>query len=184
MEKEKKKKKKEKVKKKRARSSSSSSRSSSTSSEVKRKAVEQKVMFGGGGLDPLKKARNRRRRKAQRYAQRTQSRRGEDKSNSSNEETSLKGQAIFGEPQRVRAVAMNFPGVLSAQTIENMQELMLAEAGQESNQQDVWVPTLLKYYRQMLSRRVSGPMDTELHALCTVGDLASSPRPWTPSLRG
>ena len=47
VEKEKKKKKKEKVKKKRARSSSSSSRSSSTSSEVKRKAVEQKVMFGG-----------------------------------------------------------------------------------------------------------------------------------------
>ena len=164
----KKRKKKSKKKKKRARSAS---QSSSTSSEAKHKAVEQKVMFGGSGLDPLKKARNRKRRKAQRYAQRSQSKRAESKSNSSGEETTLKLQAIFGEPQRVRAVALSFPGVLSAQTIENMQELMLAEAGQESNQQDCWAPTLRKYYRQMLSRKVSGPMSRELHTLCTVGDL-------------
>ena len=32
------------------------------------------------------------------------------------------------------------------------------------------VPTLLRYYRQMLSRKVSGPMSRELHTLCTVGD--------------
>ena len=169
-EKEKKKKKKEKKKKKRARSSSSSA-SSSTSSGVRHKAVQQKVMFGGSGLDPLKKARRWQRRKAQRYAQRSHGRGGDSKSDSSNEGIFLKGQAIFGEPQRVRAVAMNFPGVLSAQTIENMQELMLAEAGQESAQQDSWVPTFLKYYRQMLSRRVSGPMNRELHTLRTVGDL-------------
>ena len=77
--KEKEKKKKVKKKKKRARSPSSSSQSSSTSSEVKYKAVEQKVMFGGSGLDPLRKARNRKRRRAQKYAQRSHGRRGDSK---------------------------------------------------------------------------------------------------------
>ena len=44
--------KKKEKRKKRARSPSSTSRSSTSSSEVKRKAVDQKVMFGGSGLDP------------------------------------------------------------------------------------------------------------------------------------
>ena len=69
------------------------------------------------------------------------------------------------------ATACQGCGFISAQAIENMQELMLSEAGQESSQQEGWVPTLLKYYRQMLSRKVSGPMSRELHTLCTVGDL-------------
>lgn len=124
------------------------------------KAVEQKRMFANSGLDPsTEKARNRQRRKAQRYAQKNRNKKGESKSSSSGDGAGLKGQTIFGEPQRVRAVAMNFPGVLSAQAIEDMQELMLTEAGQASSQQEGWVPTLLKYYRQMLSRKVSPRSD-------------------------
>ena len=148
-----------------------SSSSSSTSSSPAYKPVEQKKMFAYSGLDPMKKARNRQRRKAQRYAQRSRSKKEDSKSSSSGNAAGLKGQTIFGEHQRVRAVALNFPGVLAAQAIEDMQELILTEAGQQSNQPEGWVPTLLRYYRQMLSRKVSGPMSRELHTLCRVGDL-------------
>ena len=64
-------------------------------------------MFGGSGLDPLKKARNRQRRKAQRYAQRSQGKKAASKGSSSEDGTALRGQTIFGEPQRVRAVALS-----------------------------------------------------------------------------
>lgn len=154
-----------------ARSPARSSSSSSTSSSTAYTPVDQKRMFAHSGLDPMKKARNRQRRKAQRYAQRHRSKKEDSKSSSSGDGAGLKGQTIFGEHQRVRAVALNFPGVLSAQAIEDMQELILTEAGQQTSQHEGWVPTLLRYYRQMLSRKVSGPMNRELHTLCTVGDL-------------
>lgn len=148
-----------------------STSSSSTSSTWAYTPVDQKRMFARSGLDPVRRARNRKRRKAQRYAQRGRRTTGESKSSSSGEGAGLKGQTIFGEHQRVRAVGLNFPGVLSAQAIEDMQELMLTEAGQQTLQQDGWMPTLLRYYRQMLCRKVSGPMGREAHTLCTVGDL-------------
>ena len=154
-----------------ARSPGKSSSSSSTTSSTGYTPVDQKRMFSHSGLDPEKRARNHQRRKAQRYAQRSRSKRGDSKSSSSGHGAGLKGQTIFGEHQRVRAVALNFPGVLSAQAIEDMAELMLTEAGQQTSQQEGWMPTLLRYFRQMLSRKVSGPMNRELHTLCTVGDL-------------
>ena len=119
-----------------------STSSSSTSSTWAYTPVDQKRMFARSGLDPVRRARNRKRRKAQRYAQRGRRTTGESKSSSSGEGAGLKGQTIFGEHQRVRAVGLNFPGVLSAQAIEDMQELMLTEAGQQTLQQDGWMPTL------------------------------------------
>ena len=147
-----------------------SSSSSSTSETRGYAAVEQKTMFAMSGLDPSRRVRNRLKRKAQRYAQRKGRSKSESRSKSSESEVPQKGESIFGEPHKIRAVGVSFPGVLSAAAIEDMQELMLLEAGQESAQPEGWVPTLLRYYRQMLSRRVSGPMARELHTLCTVGD--------------
>ena len=148
-----------------------SSSSSSTSSSTAYTPVDQKRLFAHSGLDPVKKLRNRQRRKAQRYAQRSRPKKDDSQSSTSGDGAGFKGQTIFGEHQRVRGVALNFPGVLSAQAIEDMQELMLTEAGHQTSQHEGWVPTLLRYYRQMLSRRVSGPMSRELLTLCTVADL-------------
>lgn len=141
-----------------------SSTSRSTSEEKNFVMVDQKTMFGRSGLDPSRKVRNRVKRKAQKYAQK----KGRSKSDSSSgSEAPQKGESIFGEPHKI---GVSFPGVLSAAAIEDMQELMLLEAGQETVQPEGWVPTLLRYYRQMLSRRVSGPMSRELRTLCTVCD--------------
>ena len=74
------------------------------------KAVDQKTMFGGSGLDPSKRTRNRQRRKAQRYAQRSRNKKDESGSKSSEGEADLKGEQVFGEPQKVRAVGLCFPG--------------------------------------------------------------------------
>lgn len=158
-------------KKKRGESPAETSSSSSPSSEKEFEAVTQKVMFGRSGLDPSKRVRNRLRRRAQRFARKAGRGKSESGSDSSRIEAPRKGEAIFGEAHRIRAVGVSYPGVLSAQAIEDMQELMLLEAGHEANQPEGWVPTLLRYYRQMLSRRVSGPMSRELHTLCAVGDL-------------
>ena len=135
-----------------------SSSSSSSSSTTVYTAVDQKRLFAHSGLDPVKKVRNRQCRKAQRYAQRSRPKKEDSRSSTSEDGGGFKGQTSFGEHQRVRGVALNFPGVLSAQAIEDMQELMLTEAGHQTGQHEGWVPTLLRYYRQMLSRRVSGPM--------------------------
>ena len=145
-------------------------------------------MFGRSGLDPVKRSRNRQRRRAQRYAQSSRSKKRDSESSSSGDAMGLKGQTIFGEPQRVRAVALNFPSVLSAQAIEDMQELTLTEAGQQSAQREGWMPTLLRYYRQMLSRKVTGAMNRELLAYLMYsgrfGTTRSCQMRWTPSFRG
>lgn len=146
------------------------SSSSSTSEDKSYVVVDQKTMFGRSGLDPSRRTRNRVKRRAQKFAQRRKRSRSGSRSKSSGSEAPQRGEAIFGEPHKIRAVGVAYPGVLSAAAIEDMQELMLLEAGQETHQPEGWVPTLLRYYRQMLSRRVSGPMARELHTLCTVGD--------------
>lgn len=80
----------------------------------------------------------------------------------------LKNEHIFGEPQKIRAVGLSW--VLAAQAIHRMQEYMLQEVGQDSAPTEGWLPTLLKYYREILARKVSGPMGREILTLCTVGD--------------
>ena len=102
----------------------SSSSSTSSSSSIEFKAVTQEVMFRGSGMDPNARIRRKQRRRAQRLARRSQHTKDESKSASSDDggELALKGDQVFGEPQRIRGIALQFPGVLSAQAIEQMQD--------------------------------------------------------------
>ena len=98
-----------------------SSASSSTSEEKGYVMVDQKTMFGRSGLDPSRKVRNRAKRKAQKYAQRKGRNKSDSRSRSSSgSEAPQKGESIFGEPHKIRAVGVSFPGVLSAAAIEDM----------------------------------------------------------------
>ena len=82
----------------------------------------------------------------------------------------MKGDQIFGESQKIRGIALQFPGVLTSQAIEQMQELLVQELGQDRQRGGPWSPTLLRYFRQTLFRKMSGPMCREALTLSTIGD--------------
>ena len=167
--------KKEKERKKKAdggRSPVSSSSTTSSSSTVEFKAVSQEELFRGSGLDPNIKTRRKQRRRAQRLARRSHHQKDESKSASSDDgrELGLKGDQVFGEPQRIRAIALQYPGVLSAQAIDQMQDLLVQELGQDRHREGQWSATYLRYFRQTLFRKMSGPMCREAQTLATIGD--------------
>ena len=145
----------------------SSSSSTSSSSTVEFKEVGQEVLFRGSGMDP-----NTRTRRAQRMARRSYRKKEDSRSASSGDggDLALKGDQIFGESQKIRAVALQFPGVLTSQAVEQMQELLVQELGQERQQDGPWSPTYLRYFRQTLFRKMSGPMSREALTLATIAD--------------
>ena len=164
---------KEKKKKKESgKSPADSSSSTSSSSTVEFKEVPQEVLFRGSGMDPHLRNRRKLRRRAQRMARRSHHKKEDSKSASSGDgaELALKGDQIFGESQKIRAVALQFPGVLTSQAVEQMQELLVQELGQDRQREGPWSPTLLRYFRQTLSRKMSGPMSREALTLSTIGD--------------
>ena len=148
--KDKKKSKKKKKKKKRSRSSRSRSRGSKKAKRrkakketggalavapvqqtatVEFKEIAQEVLFKGSGLDPHVKTRRKQRRRAQRQARRNHQKKEDSRSKSSDEggELSLKGDQVFRESQKIPGIALQFPGVLSSQAIEQMQELLVQQ---------------------------------------------------------
>ena len=167
--------KKEKVRKRKkesGKSPASSSSSTSSSSSIEFKAVTQEVMFRGSGMDPNARVRRKQRRRAQRVARRSDRKKDESRSASPDDrgELALKGDQVFGEPQRIRGIALQYPGVVSAQAIEQMQELLVQELGQDRHRDGPWSATLLRYFRQTLFRKMSGPMCREALTLSTIGD--------------
>ena len=82
----------------------------------------------------------------------------------------LKGDQIFGESQKIRGIALQFPGVLTSQAIEQMQQFLVQEVGLDHQRGGPWSPTLLRYFRQTLFRKMSGPMAREALTLSTIGD--------------
>lgn len=146
--------------------------SSSSSSTIEFKEIEQSTMFTGSGLDPRRRIRLRQRRRAQKFARKARSSKKDSKSDSSESPADLvlKGDQVFGESQKIRAVGLMFPGVLASQGIEAMQNLLVQEIGEEKGKDDHWSPTLLKYYRQALAKRMAGPMSREAFTLSTIGD--------------
>ena len=150
----------------------SSSSSTSSSSTVEFKAVTQEVLFRGSGMDPNARTRRKQRRRAQHLARRSHHQKDESKSASSDDggELALKGDQVFGEPQRIRGIALQYPGVLSALAIEQMQDLLVQELGQDRQREGPWSATFLRYFRQTLFRKMSGPMCREAQTLSTIGD--------------
>ena len=150
----------------------SSSSPSSSSTTVEFKEISQEVLFRGSGLDPQVRTRRKQRRRARRMARRSRHKKEESRSGSSEDggDLALKGDQIFGESQKIRGIALQFPGVLTSQAIEQMQQLLVQEVGLDHQRGGPWSPTLLRYFRQTLFRKMSGPMAREALTLSTIGD--------------
>ena len=85
----------------------------------------------------------------------------------------MKGERIFGEPQKVRAVGIGFPGVLSAQAIEATQELYNAPgggAGIHPTRELVANAAEVLQADDVEPKSLRTDEPRELHTLCAVGD--------------
>ena len=144
------------------------------------KAAED--LFGGTGLDPEARVRRRTLRKARRHLQDKDKKKKDASStsgSSSGSGSAGSGKALeglFSETSRARSISDRYPGVLCAEALKTMQETLLLEMGEETEDSPIR-PICLMYYRQYLSRKASGPMSRELLNISTALDALVRNRP-------
>lgn len=136
------------------------------------------VLFRGTGLDGCEKVRSRVARLARRHLRKKTAKGTSSSSSDSGEEESrsksgdrggLASEPIFSQTSKVRMIAENYPGALSAQALEAMREVLVSEQGLEESGQFLRA-TALPYFRQNLQHKCSGPLRRELHTLATAVD--------------
>ena len=162
---------------------SSQSREESTEEEVRldgtrpKQANQKKpqLLFGGTGLDPKDRIRNRVARRARRHLRRKSERSsssdtGSDGRTSISEDGEKNEETLFEQASKVRKVAEMFPGALASQAMGQMRSSLLQEVGYE-DRPNVLYPVAVAYLRQHLQRRASGPILRELLTLSHSLDL-------------
>ena len=135
------------------------------------------AVFGTTALDPAPSVRKRVRRRAKRAAQRKSRRGGSDSSSSPESTSDSKGSNeeaghLFGEEVRVKEVSKRFPGALTLNTLEMIQNAVVSQTGQPWElSREALPPIFSQYWRLALSHRMSGPMNREAQTLCYLQDM-------------
>eukprot|EP00435_Cladocopium_sp_Y103_P066694 s652_g29.t1 len=84
---------------------------------------------------------------------------------------SLEGGAdVFGDELKIRGVAERYPGLLAAEALRGISRMVATDMGDSRSQSRQWAPQMVRYYRQVLSRRISGAMGRELLTHCSLID--------------
>ena len=178
------------IRKKRRRSSEEEVRKEKESRAQK----EVEALFSGTGLDPDPVVRRKQLRRGQRLADkrskkkkkksRKSSHRGSGGSSSSSD-SRTSGQergesrtSLFTETSTVKKLAMELPGVLAANWLEDCRTYLLDAQGM------VWAkgegavqPLAVQFFRAQMMSRLSGPMGREYLTLMYVMDLLAQGRP-------
>ena len=132
------------------------------------------ALFAGTGLDGKEKVRRRVARRARKLVRRKKAERSGSSSRSSssgNDEDLDIGQdeGFFESETKVQKVAEACPGALAARSLVSMRKVLLESAGLDAEEQLV-SPTAVKYFRQELQKKTSGPVSRELVTLCSAVD--------------
>eukprot|EP00438_Fugacium_kawagutii_P003222 Skav200450 [mRNA] locus=scaffold1922:174537:176099:- [translate_table: standard] len=172
-----KKKKKEKKDKKEKKAEKGSSRSvDSMYDGARARACSQKkpkALFSGTGMDPREKVRARVSKRARKFV----AKRGKPSSSSSSTSSSgdeegdiqVGEENIFQQATKVRAVAENYPGTLSAAALAQMRSCLMQERGFEDSRGSLQ-PVALQYMRQTMQRKASGGVLREILTVSTAID--------------
>ena len=134
-----------------------------------------KALYSGTGLDAREKIRNRVAKRARAYMQKkkeevsSSSSGSNDSSSTSSVDGTTGADTLFGESSKVRALAMEYPGALACQALQQMKTTLVQEAGLEEMGEKL-TPVATSYYRQHLQRKAPGPVGRELQTLAAIID--------------
>ena len=140
---------------------------------------ELKEIFGGTGLDPKDKVRRKVLKKARKYLSKKgrssssggSSSESDSKSKSDSTEDAMEEkEGLFSDGNRVRTVAEKYPGALCCEAVRHMRENLMAEEGDEV-QASAPRAVAVKYFRQQLQRRASGPAGRDMLNVASALDL-------------
>lgn len=146
--------------------------SSLSSSDIAEGQVSQRRMFRGTALEVSLRRRRKIRRKAEKFLKKkkSSSSRSSESEDSREEALGMAQSSIFGDELKVRGLAERFPGLLSAESLVNIRRMVMTEMGDHPASTRGWPPLMVRYYRQVLSRRVSGAMGREMLTHCSLID--------------
>lgn len=134
-------------------------------------------IFGGTGLDPQSGVRRELKRRARKVATKKMSGAKSSSSTSSSSasessQTQDDRARLFGEEVKVKKVWKGYPGVLTLNTTEMMQESIVNQSGQPWDiETGVLPPIFSQYWRMVLAPKMSGPLGRESQTLCFAQDL-------------
>ena len=149
----------------RSKARGSMKRSSSSSRGTGVGQVSQRKMFRGTALDLSQRTRKRVHKKAQRFLKKKRSSSSDSESTGDSQEVPWKNDQtpLFGDELKIRGVAERFPGLLAGEALKGIARMVASDMGDgPSSSGRQWPPQLVRYYRQVLSRRISGAMAREL----------------------
>ena len=135
------------------------------------------LVFGNTGLDPNPTKRKRLKKRAKKAA-RKKVRRGSSSSSQSGETSSGSSDSpgevgqLFGQEARVKTVWKKFPGCLTMNTAEFIQNAVVTQSGQPWNLELTAIPPIFsQYWRMMLQPKMTGAMARETQTLSYAQDL-------------
>jgi hypothetical protein len=137
--------------------------SSSSSSRVTGEGqVSQKRMFRGTAMDLSTRRRKKVQKKAQCFLKKKKSSSSGSETSEGSRDVSLKESPLFGDELKIRGVAERFPGLLASEALKGISRMVASDMGDSASGSRMWQAQLVRYYRQVLSRRISGAMGREL----------------------
>lgn len=177
-----KKKKKSKKEKKKSKSESASGAEEVTLDGRRPRAASVKTLaslYAGTGMDPKERVRLRVARRAKKIGSKKEAKKSSSSSTSSSESLGLTGDVedtIFVQATKVRKIAETCPGVLGSQALGQMKAALLTEVGVDHTK-GAPAPVAMQYFRQVLSKRATGPVAREMITLASSIDSLAKGRP-------
>ena len=150
-----------------------STSSTSSSSDLEPGRVSQKRLFRGTALAHSSKTRRRIKRRAQRYLKKKEDTSTESGTEEDEGEDLQKAgdMPLFGDEMKIQAIATKFPGLLASESLQNITRMISMEVGENSGACRSWPPMAVRYYRQILARKVPvGAMSREMLTHASVID--------------
>ena len=181
--KKKKKKKKKKEKKKEKKSKEKKAKDSDTSEEevpldgtkCKQASVKKpQLIFGGTGMDFKEKVRKRVARRARKKMnpskEKATSGSGSTDSSGSTSDQEEADESVFAQATKVKRIADQYPGILGSQALAQMRNQLLSGIG-EDDKPGRPSPVCMQYFRQVLQRKATPPVQRELLTISSMVDL-------------
>lgn len=155
-----------------ARERASKRSSFSSSSDTGEGQVSQRRMFKGTALDLSSRVRKKIFRRAQKFMRKKKSSSSGSCSSEDSRDLPLRMEQtnLFGDELKIRGVSERYPGLLASEAFRGIGKIVASDMGDSSLGSKQWPPQLVRYYRQVLSRRISGAMARELLTHCSVID--------------